>query len=73
MPNCFGKSGKRQRGRRAAGFAEASGDVLMILDADLTMPPEDLPPVYEAWRSGKGEFVNGVRLVYPDCRDRAMQ
>jgi glycosyltransferase involved in cell wall biosynthesis len=54
------------------GFAQASGDVLMILDADLTMPPEDLPRFYEAWRSGKGEFVNGVRLVYP-MQDRAMQ
>jgi SAM-dependent methyltransferase len=47
------------------GFAEASGDVLMILDADLTVPPEDLPRFYEALVSGKGEFVNGVRLVYP--------
>lgn len=47
------------------GFAHASGDLLMILDADLTVPPEDLPRFYEAWRSGRGEFVNGVRLVYP--------
>jgi ubiquinone/menaquinone biosynthesis C-methylase UbiE len=47
------------------GFAEASGEVLMILDADLTVPPEDLPRFYEALRSGKGEFINGVRLVYP--------
>jgi len=47
------------------GFAAAEGDVLMILDADLTMPPEDLPRFYEVLRSGKGEFVNGVRLVYP--------
>jgi ubiquinone/menaquinone biosynthesis C-methylase UbiE len=47
------------------GFAESSGDVLMILDADLTVPPQDLPRFYEAWRSGKGEFINGVRLVYP--------
>ena len=47
------------------GFAAASGEVLMILDADLTVPPEDLPRFYEALRSGKGEFVNGVRLVYP--------
>ena len=44
----------------------------MILDADLTVPPEDLPRFYEAWRSGKGEFVNGVRLVYP-MEDRAMR
>ena len=47
------------------GFAKATGDVLMILDADLTVPPEDLPHFYDAWRSGRGEFVNGVRLVYP--------
>jgi SAM-dependent methyltransferase len=47
------------------GFAKATGDILMILDADLTVPPEDLPRFYEALRSGRGEFVNGVRLVYP--------
>lgn len=47
------------------GFSAASGDVLMILDADLTVPPEDLPRFYAAIRSGRGEFVNGVRLVYP--------
>ena len=47
------------------GFARAKGEVLMILDADLTVPPEDLPRFYEALRSGKGDFINGVRLVYP--------
>jgi len=47
------------------GFAHASGDILMILDADLTVPPEVLPRFYEALVSGHGEFVNGVRLVYP--------
>ena len=47
------------------GYANASGDVLMILDADLTVPPEDLPRFYEALTSGHGEFINGVRLVYP--------
>jgi len=47
------------------GFTKAAGDILMILDADLTVPPEDLPRFYEALRSGRGEFVNGVRLVYP--------
>ncbi len=47
------------------GFAKAQGDILMILDADLTVPPEDLPKFYEAIRSGKGEFINGCRLVYP--------
>ncbi len=47
------------------GFEEATGDVLMILDADLTVPPESLPKFYEAIASGKGEFINGCRLVYP--------
>ncbi len=47
------------------GFEKASGDILMILDADLTVPPEDLPRFYEAIATGKGEFINGVRLVYP--------
>lgn len=47
------------------GFEKARGDVLMILDADMTVPPEDLPRFYEALVTGKGEFINGVRLVYP--------
>jgi SAM-dependent methyltransferase len=47
------------------GFAEAIGDVLMILDADLTVPPEELPKFLKALCSGRGEFVHGSRLVYP--------
>ena len=47
------------------GFSEAKGEVLMILDADLTMPPEDLPKYFEVLASGRGEFINGSRLVYP--------
>jgi ubiquinone/menaquinone biosynthesis C-methylase UbiE len=47
------------------GFARAKGDALMILDADLTVSPQDLPRFYEALISGQGEFINGVRLVYP--------
>lgn len=47
------------------GFAAASGDILMILDADLTVPPEDLPKFYLALREGHGEFINGSRLIYP--------
>ncbi len=48
-----------------AGFDLAKGEILMILDADLTVPPEDLPRFYNALITGKGEFINGVRLVYP--------
>ncbi|MCP4702434.1 MAG: glycosyltransferase [Gammaproteobacteria bacterium] len=47
------------------GFAAAAGEVLMILDADLTVPPEDLPKFYAALIQNKGEFINGSRLVYP--------
>jgi ubiquinone/menaquinone biosynthesis C-methylase UbiE len=54
------------------GFERSSGDILMILDADLTVAPEDLPRFYEALVSGKGEFANGVRLVYP-MEQQAMQ
>jgi SAM-dependent methyltransferase len=55
-----------------AGFEAASGDVLMILDADLTVPPEDLPRFFNALVGGKGDFVNGVRLVYP-MQNRSMR
>jgi SAM-dependent methyltransferase len=47
------------------GFAAAVHEVLMILDSDLTVPPEDLPKFFHALVSGKGEMINGVRLVYP--------
>jgi SAM-dependent methyltransferase len=47
------------------GFEQATGDVLMILDADLTVPPETLPRFYAALVEGRGELINGVRLVYP--------
>ncbi|MGV3757478.1 MAG: glycosyltransferase [Verrucomicrobiota bacterium] len=53
-------------------FAVATGELLFILDADLTMPPEELPKFYEAARSGTADFVNGVRLVYP-MENEAMQ
>ena len=47
------------------GFDAASGDMFMILDADLTVVPEDLKKFYAAIAEGKGEFINGSRLVYP--------
>ena len=54
------------------GFAAATGDILMILDADLTMPPEELPKFYDVLANGQAEFANGVRLVYP-MDEKAMQ
>jgi SAM-dependent methyltransferase len=56
------------RGKGAAvraGLEHASGDVLMILDADMTVMPEDLPAFFQAITENKGEFINGSRLVYP--------
>lgn len=47
------------------GYSIATGDILMILDADMTVPPEDLPKFFEAIATGKGEYINGTRLVYP--------
>ena len=54
------------------GFSVASGEILMILDADLTVPPEDLPKFYDQIQSGNGEFINGSRLVY-SMEDHAMR
>lgn len=51
------------------GFAHAAGEILMILDADLTVRPEDLPRFHEVLTSRLGEFANGVRLVYPMERE----
>ena len=62
---CFTQTGKGKGDAVRLGFSHATGDVLMILDADLTVLPEDLPRFYEALVTGRGEFVNGVRLVYP--------
>ncbi len=66
------QSGKGKGDAVRAGFDAATGDILMILDADITVPPEDLPRFYEAMRTGLGEFINGVRLVYP-MQDDAMR
>ncbi len=54
------------------GFRAARGDVLMILDADLTVMPEELPMFFRALVSSRGDFINGTRLVYP-VQERAMK
>jgi 2-polyprenyl-3-methyl-5-hydroxy-6-metoxy-1,4-benzoquinol methylase len=68
----YKQPGKGKGDAVRTGFQQASGELLMILDADMTVPPEDLPRFYEAWQSGKADFVNGVRLVYP-MENRAMR
>jgi len=59
------QDGKGKADAVRKGFDMASGDILIILDADLSVPPEDVPKFYMALASGKGEFINGSRLVYP--------
>jgi SAM-dependent methyltransferase len=61
----YQQTGKGKKDAVWLGFDKAKGDVLIILDADLTVQPEDLPAFYEAIASGRVEFVNGCRLVYP--------
>jgi len=68
----FRQSGTGKGDAVRLGFEKAEGDILMILDADLTVPPEDLPRFFKAIASSKGEFINGVRLVYP-LEDQAMR
>ena len=63
------QTGKGKGNAVREAFDAAKGDVLMILDADLTMPPEELPKYYDALRFNKGEFINGCRLVYPMEKD----
>lgn len=47
------------------GMRAARGDVLMILDGDLTVMPEELPTFLRALVTSQGDFVNGSRLIYP--------
>lgn len=68
----YKQTGKGKGDAVRLGFSKASGDVLMILDADITVAPEDLPQFYEALATGRVEFVNGSRLVYP-MEEKAMR
>ncbi|MBI4313603.1 MAG: glycosyltransferase [Candidatus Omnitrophica bacterium] len=68
----FPQTGKGKATAVREGFAAATGDIITILDADLTVAPEELPKFYRALADRKGEFVNGTRLIYP-MDGRAMQ
>jgi SAM-dependent methyltransferase len=61
----FQQTGKGKGDAVRLGFAHATGDLLMILDADLTVPPEDLPAFYDVLARGQADYVQGTRLVYP--------
>ena len=60
----FKQTGKGKGDAVRLGFSAASGDILMILDADVSVEPEELVYFYNAIASGKGDFINGSRLVY---------
>lgn len=68
----YKQTGKGKGDAVRLGFEKATGDLLIILDADITVPPEDLPRFYQVLANGDAEFVNGVRLVYP-MEDKAMR
>jgi len=58
------QNGKGKGNAVRKGFKNAKGDILIILDCDLTTPPEEIPKFFEALASGKGELINGSRLIY---------
>ncbi len=66
------QTGKGKGDAVRLGFAQAKGDILLILDSDMGVAPEDVPKFVQALERGKGELVNGSRLVYP-MEGRAMR
>src|ERR1700693_3465312 len=70
--SAFQQAGKGKGDAVRLGFEKASGSMLMILDADLTVPPEELPKFYDAMASGLTDYVHGTRMVYP-MEDEAMR
>lgn len=63
--SAYRQEGKGKGDAVRKGFSKATGDILMILDADLTVPPEELPVFYDVIARGLGDYVQGTRLVYP--------
>jgi len=63
--SAYQQTGKGKGDAVRLGFSRARGDLLMILDADLTVPPEELPVFYDSAVRGLGDYLQGTRLVYP--------
>ena len=63
--SAYRQTGKGKSDAVRLGFAKATHELITILDADLTMPPEMLPRFYHAYCAGLADFINGTRLVYP--------
>jgi len=68
----YKQTGKGKGDAVRLGFAQASGDILIILDADISVPPEELTRFIDLLRRNACEFANGSRLVYP-MEKQAMQ
>ncbi|MFH1744871.1 MAG: bifunctional class I SAM-dependent methyltransferase/glycosyltransferase family 2 protein [bacterium] len=68
----FVQEGKGKYDAVKKGFANAQGEILMILDADLTVVPEVLPKFYDIMRNHQAEYLQGTRLIYP-MEGEAMQ
>lgn len=68
----YQQTGKGKGDAMRLGYEKANGDIFMVLDADLTVPPEDLTKFFNTICQGKCEFVNGARLVYP-LEDESMR
>jgi SAM-dependent methyltransferase len=65
----YQQTGKGKGNAVREGFAMAQGDILIILDSDLTVRPEDLIYFFNAIALGHCEFANGCRLIYPVSDD----
>jgi SAM-dependent methyltransferase len=63
--SAYQQTGKGKGDAVRLGFDKAAGDLLMILDADLTVPPEELPVFFDAAVRGHSDYLQGTRLVYP--------
>ncbi len=62
----YGKQGGKGKGDAVRkGFDMATGDIVTIYDADMTVPAHEVKNFYDALVGGKGDFINGTRLVYP--------
>lgn len=70
--SCMQQPGRGKWDAVKVGFERAREDVLMILDGDLSVMPEDLPKFMASITDDTAEFVNGCRLVYP-MENRAMR
>jgi hypothetical protein len=62
---CAVQDGKGKGDAVRKGFDMATGDILAIFDADMTVPPEEMSKFYSALVNNRGDFINGSRLVYP--------